>query len=175
MLPVRQTGCPQFLQRLIDHRKSDRAPLDIDNFPAVFFKESDPALCGVDGDPVSECIRVWGSESGQYLDIGDAANPLQELDDLAALQFELMTVGDVLVIAASALTKIRADRVDPLSRANDHLSELGPIKALFAFDHLGLDPFPIDCERYENDFPFEASYAGSAERDVINVKPDRRL
>ena len=115
-----------------------------------------------------------GSEGGQYLDIGDAANPLQELDDLAAFQFKLMTVGDVLVVAASAMTKIRADRLDPLSRANDHFSELGPIKALFTFNHLDLDLFAIDRERYENDFPFKASHAGSAERDVINVKSDRR-
>ena len=116
-----------------------------------------------------------GSEGGQYLDIGDAANPLQELNDLEALQFELVTVGDVLVIAASAMTKIRAKRVDPLSRVNDHLSELGPIKALFTFNYLGLDLFPIDRERDKNNFPILTAHAGSAEGDAMNVKSDRRL
>ena len=85
-----------------------------------------------------------------------------------------MMVGDVLVVTASATTKIRADRVDPLGRADDHVLELGPIEAFLVFDHFGLDSFSIDRERDENDFSVDPANAGSAERDVMNVKSDRR-
>jgi hypothetical protein len=86
-----------------------------------------------------------------------------------------MMVGDVLVVAASATTKIRADRANSLVRVNDYLSEPCAIKALFVFNHFGFDSFPINRERYEDDLPLEAADAGSTEGDVTNVKPDRRV
>ena len=167
--PSAKTGCPKLLQRFIHRRNRDRAPFNIHNVAAVLFKKSDFAFCGVNGDPVSECVRSLGSEGGKNLDIGDAADPLQELGHLAAFQFQLMSVGDMLVVAASAMTKIRADRVNPLGRGNDHLPELRSIKAFSAFDDFGLDSFPVDRERYKNNFSVEPADAGASERDIMNV------
>jgi hypothetical protein len=41
-------------------------------------------LAGVNGDPVSKCIRVGRSEGGQDFDIREVADPLQKLDNLTA-------------------------------------------------------------------------------------------
>ena len=78
-------------------------------------------------------------------------------------------VGDVLVITASATPEIRADRANPLDRADDHVPESCPIEAFLVFDHFGLDAFSIDRERDENDFAVDPANAGSAERDVMDV------
>ena len=83
-----------------------------------------------------------------------------------------MLVGDVLVVAPAAMTKIGADRVNPLSRANDHLPQLRPIEAFPALNDFGLDLLSVNRERYENDFCVEATDAGSAECDVVNVQSD---
>ena len=80
-----------------------------------------------------------------------------------------MTVGDMLVIAAAALAKIRADRVNPLGRANDHLPELRAVETFSVFNDFGLDSFPIDRERDEDNFSVEPSYPCAPERDVMNV------
>jgi hypothetical protein len=80
-----------------------------------------------------------------------------------------MMVSDVLVIAASALTKIRAERLNPLGRANDHPTEPGSIEAFSVFYYLGLDSFSIDGEWDKNDFSVEPSDPGAAKCDVLNV------
>ena len=80
-----------------------------------------------------------------------------------------MRIGDMLVIAASAMTKIRADRVNPLGRGNDHLPKLRSIKAFSVFDDFGLDSFSVDRERDENNFSVESAYSGASERDIMNV------
>jgi hypothetical protein len=84
-----------------------------------------------------------------------------------------MLVRDMLVIAASALTEIRADGVNSLGRANDDLSELRPIETFPALNHFNFDPFPVDRERYEYDFSVKPADTGSAECDVMNVQFDR--
>jgi hypothetical protein len=175
VLPLRKASGPKLSQRLVHSWNSDRATFNIYYVPAVFFKKPNPALCRMNGDPVSESIRLGGTQGGQYFDIGDAADSLQELENLAAFQFQLMKIGDMLVIAAAATTKIRANRVNPLVGANGYLSKLRPIKALPVLNDFGFDLFSIDRKRYENDFSVEPTHACSAEPDVMNLESDRRM
>jgi hypothetical protein len=72
------------------------------------------------------------------------------------------------------MTKIRADRINPVERGNGHLLQLGSIKAFPAFDDPRLHSFAIDREGYENDFPVVTANAGATERDIMNVEQDRR-
>jgi hypothetical protein len=67
------------------------------------------------------------------------------------------------------LTKIGAERLNPVGRANDHPVELGSIKGFSAFYELDLNSFSIDGERDENNFPVEPSDPGTSKRDVMNV------
>lgn len=78
-------------------------------------------------------------------------------------------VGDMLVIAPSAMTKIRADRVNSLGRCSVHLPEHRPIEAFPVFDHFRFDSFSIDREWDENDLSIEPAYPGSSKCDVMDV------
>ena len=84
MLPLGQAGGPKLFQRVIDGRNRDCAMFNIHHRPAVFCEKPDLALAGVNGDPVSKCIRVGRSEGGQHFDIRQVADPFQKLDHLAA-------------------------------------------------------------------------------------------
>jgi hypothetical protein len=123
----------------------------------------------VNRDPVPECVRSLGSDGGKNVHIGDAANSLQELGNLAAFQFKLVIVSDMLVIAASAMAEIRANGVNPLVRGNDHLPKPRSIEVFSAFDDFGLNQLTVDRERNEDDFSIEPTYAGASERDIMNV------
>jgi hypothetical protein len=102
------------------------------------------------------------------------ADPPKELGHLAAFNFQLMSVGHVLVVTAAAMAKIRADRLDSIWGGNDHLLQSRSIEAFPAFDDLRFDSFPIDREGYESDFPVETANAGAPERDIMDVEHDRR-
>jgi hypothetical protein len=142
---------------------------NIDYFTAVLGKKSDPVSGGVNGDPVSECVRAGGSQGGRDFNLDDTADPFQQLDHLAAFQFELVMVGDMLVIAASALAKIRADWVNSVRRAPGDSAKSGSNEVFPMLNDFGLDPFPFDCQRDENDLSVEPPDAGSAKSDVMNV------
>jgi hypothetical protein len=80
-----------------------------------------------------------------------------------------MMVSDVLVIAASALTKIGTERLNSIGGASDYPFELGSIEAFSVFYYLDLDSFSIYSERDEYNFSVEPSDPGTAKRDVMNV------
>jgi hypothetical protein len=91
------------------------------------------------------------------------------LSHLAAFDFQLMRIGDMLVIAASAATEIRADRFNPLGRGNEHLAKLRSIKVFSLFDDFGLNSFSVDREWDKNNFSGESAYSGASEGDIMNV------
>jgi hypothetical protein len=88
---------------------------------------------------------------------------------LAALQFQLMIVGDMLVIASPASAEVGTDRLDAVDRPQDNFLELRPVKAAPALDQFSFDPFTVYSTRYKNDFSVDPTDTGAAECDVMDV------
>jgi hypothetical protein len=88
---------------------------------------------------------------------------------LAALQFQLMIVGDMLVIASPASAEVGTDRLDAVDRPQDNFLELRPVKAAPALDQFSFDPFTVYGALYKNNFSADPTDAGAAECDVMDV------
>ena len=89
---------------------------------------------------------------------------------MATLQFQLMVVSDVLVIASPASAEKGTDRLGTVDRLQDNFLELRAIKAFSVLDQVGFDPFSVDSKRHKNDFSVDPTDACASKRDVMDVQ-----
>jgi hypothetical protein len=89
---------------------------------------------------------------------------------LAAFQFQLMVVSDMLVIASPTSAEKGTDRLGTVDRPQNNFLELRPIKAAPALDQLSFDPFSVDSKRHKNDFSVDPTDACASESDVMDVQ-----
>jgi hypothetical protein len=98
------------------------------------------------------------------------ADSLYQFAYLTLLEFQLMLVRNMLVIAAPAATEIRTERLDSFHRTSQHVSEFRTIEFVLLLDDLRLDFFAIDRQRHENYFSVRPRNACAAESDVFNLQ-----
>jgi hypothetical protein len=89
---------------------------------------------------------------------------------LAALQFQLMIVSDMLVIASPASAENGTDRLRTVDRPQDDFLELRAIKTAPVLDQFSFDPFSIDSKRHKNDFPVDPTDTCAAECDIMDLQ-----
>jgi hypothetical protein len=94
---------------------------------------------------------------------------------LVALQFQLMIVRDMLVVASPAPAEVGTDRLDAVDGPLDNFLELRPVKAAPALDQFSFNPFTVYGTRYKNDFSVDPTDAGAAECDVMDVHFNKRV
>ena len=72
----------------------------------------------------------------------------------------------MLILAAAAISKITAQRLDSFWRGLNDAQEPGPGETLFHLDHFGFHDFANDHKRHENNEIFEPRHAFAAECNV---------
>jgi len=77
-----------------------------------------------------------------------------------------MGVVDVLIIAATTSTKIRAGWCNSMRGRFDNFGGDPSVKSLTPLDDFRLNRFPINRQRNKNCLAFEAANPGSAECDI---------
>jgi hypothetical protein len=100
----------------------------------------------------------------------DAADALEDVDDLFVFQFELMPVVNVLVLAAGALRVEWTARFDAVGRGGDDADEVGGGVAFFDFDDFDFDAFTAEDERDKDNETFDATDAVATERDISDFE-----
>jgi len=87
---------------------------------------------------------------------------------LLLLEPQLRRVINVLILAAAALAKVTARRLDALRRRFFDLQQLCPRKMLFDLDNLDFGNFTHEHERDKYDKIVHAANALAAKRDVAD-------
>ena len=94
---------------------------------------------------------------------------------MAALQFQLMFVSDMLVVAPSASAEKGTDRLRTVGRRQHNFLELRAIKTPPVLDQFSFDPFSVDRKRHKNDFSVDPTDACASECDVMDVQFHNRV
>ena len=102
----------------------------------------------------------------------DFADALEDVPDLAALEFELVPVVNVLILAAGTVRIIWTARLDPVRRRRDDTNEVGGGVPAFDLNNFDFDAFALDHEGHEDDKIIDASDAIAAERNGGDVEFD---
>jgi hypothetical protein len=102
------------------------------------------------------------------LDVRKLSDPLQKLLHLAPLEFELVVVSDMLIIAPAAMTEIFADWIGSISGGDNHRVKPATIETFPSFDYRCIDLLPIHGERDKNRLSVNASDTFSAKCNVVN-------
>jgi hypothetical protein len=84
------------------------------------------------------------------------------------LQVELGGVGQVLILAATALAEVRAQRFDSLWRRLNYAEESGPRKPPLQFRYFCFHHFTPSYERDENDKIFHPGHPFAPEGNIAN-------
>src|SRR5438067_9792325 len=120
-------------------------------------KETNHAVLGMNSDPVAIRIGCGRWDDWPDRDLFEFANSLQNSPDLSPLDGELMLIGNVLIAAASAASKIRTFRFDAIRRRFENVNQFGVSELFFFPDDIGRDFFAVDGERDENRFAGKAA------------------
>ena len=84
------------------------------------------------------------------------------------LEFELIRIGDVLILTTAAIAEIPALRSDAIGRWLDDPNEPGARKAFFCFGNFSFDKFADQNKRNEDDKIFDSRDTFTTECDVGN-------
>src|SRR5262245_23709194 len=167
---ISETLLTQLLQFFIYLRDSDCTALHVHHVSAVLCKKTNTTMLGVHGDSISESVRTPAGDRRRDRDVRKVSDSLQEFAHLASLEFELMPVRDVLVVASPTTAKIGTQRLNPFRRISKHLPQFRAVEFMLLLDDLYLHSLAVDRQGHKNDFSSCPRHAGAAERDVFNEK-----
>src|SRR5262249_22648614 len=167
---ISETLLAQLLQLFIYRRNSDRTALHVHQVSAVLCKKTNTTILGVHGDSISESVRISAGDRRCDRNARKASDSLQQFAHLVSLEFKLMLVRDVLVVASPATAKIGTWRLTPFRRTSKHLPEFRTVEFMLLLDDLDLDLLAVNRQGHKNDFSSCPRHAGAAERDVFNLK-----
>jgi hypothetical protein len=150
--PIPETLLAQLLQFFIYFRNSNRAALHVHYVSAVLCKKPDTATLGVHGDSISKTVRIPAWDGWRDRNVRKVSDSLQEFTHLASLEFQLMPVRDVLVVASPTTAEVGTWRLNPFRRASEHLPEFGAIEFVPSLDDPDFDLLAVNRQGYENGF-----------------------
>ena len=107
------------LDLLVERRLGNLAFFDIQHQAAIGSDEANVQALfefvplAADHDAVSIAIRLRAGDDGCNESWTEPANALEQVADLLVLQAQLRGIGQVLILAAAALAKVRTKRLHP--------------------------------------------------------------
>ncbi len=107
----------------------------------------------------------------------NAADALEQIDDLPVLETKLAFVSKMLVLAAAAAAEILALRFYAIRRRHDHFDQSRPRESFFYLGHFRHHLLARNDEGHEDDEIIEAGHALATKGEVGNrqVQPLARL
>ena len=148
---------------------SDRTVVDWNDCAAALGPES--RLAGtMDHEFISVAILTRGSHNRGDRRVGQFTDALKNVPDLGVFEFQLARIGDVLILAASALGVKFAARRNPVGGGSNDSEEIRGRESLADIHNLHFDPFPGDDKRNEDYKVIEATDAVAAESNGIDFQ-----
>src|SRR5258708_14350209 len=131
---------------------SKSAAGNINDLTASLPKKANRMLVRVDRDPVAEAIDFWTRDDGRNGYFWEFRNSAQRLFDLNPFQFQLVSVLNVLVIAAATSLIVGTGWCLAVRRGLQNGLDRRQTETLMRFRYSDLKHLAVDVDRHEDHF-----------------------